>query len=106
MNIKNLWVGNVYNCFFSDEMELFITKPGQKVVGCILKRISEFSYQSLSNGIIYTTQNDFGLNKVDARSIKPLSAYYTTCFKIKRKDIINSEVVHNNVKKLRKAKKI
>ena len=107
MNVKNLWVGNVYNCAYADEAGLFIIEPGEKVVGCILEKVGDSSYKALSNGIIYTTKDNFGANKVDENSIKPLSKYYNTLgFRIQKKGIINSEVVHENVKKLRKARKI
>lgn len=106
MNIKNLWVGNVYNCAFVDDIGFFITEPGEQIVGCVLKKVDEFLYQSLSNGNIYTTQDMFGANKVDEKSIKPLSSYYTPIFKLKRKSGIHSEEVYKNVKLLRKNRKI
>ncbi len=106
MKIKNLWVANVYNCAFVDERGSFIVEPGELVEGKILIKVNDNLYRCPDTNTLYTTSDIFGLNKVDNRSLRPLSEYYRPYFKINKR---NSEIikhVRNNVKILRKTKKI
>ena len=107
MKIKNLWVGNVYRCLGLDGRVLVINEPGERIDGCILKQIEDNWFKNIITGEMYSTHDNFGVNKVDTSSLKPLSDYYTPLLKIEKKNkkIINSEVVYENVKTLKKINK-
>ena len=55
---------------------------------------------------IYTILDVFGCDKVDEKTLKPLSEYYTPYLKIRKNNVTNSEEVHKNVEILIKSKKI
>lgn len=106
MNIKNLWVGNVYQCLGFDGETVVITEPGRLIEKCVLERQADGTYRSLHDDEVYTTKDIFGKNKVEKNSLKPLTAYYTPYLKIKKNHYSDSKIVHSNVKILKKAGKI
>ena len=106
MKFKNLWVGNIYNCCFFGDKQVTIVEPGEHIERRILIKMNDRLYRCPSTDVLYTTDDIFGLNKVDKRSLKPLSKYFTPQYRINKSTCLACKEVRDNVKKLKKAKKI
>ena len=105
MKINNLFVGYIYNVLSQEDGAIVIREGLPPTGPYILRQEADDVFVNLDNGKPYTTKDVFGLDKVDKKTLKPLSAYYGI-LSIKKTAYKDSMDVHSKVKYLKKIRRI